>query len=316
MAGIRKLSEIFLPMTVATTVSLVISYSESTPRNEKVSMMLSPNVTKSNGKAGMAGGGDENFEVSFPARQLWIPSKPYPLWDDDWDGKKNERSKLDSKTARFKGVTRHVILIRHGQYVENYEKDGMKKLTELGRKQAHLTGIRLAEMMKGFNDDESIHVKALHVSNLTRAKETADIITEHISGIARTDPDPLLNEGRPCHFLPSGGVNKSMIKKIDEDNPRIEQAFQKYFYAAPFDPNSSTRHEYEIIVCHGNVIRYFFCRALQIPPEAWLRLCTFNCSLTYFTIRPSGSVSCRMVGDIGHLGYDKSTFSMHHGFNW
>ena len=57
-------------------------------------------------------------------------------------------------------------------------------------------------------------------------------------------------------------------------------------------------------------------RALQLPPEAWLRLCTFNCSLTYLTIRPTGSVSCRMLGDIGHLPYQMSTFSQHRGFNW
>ena len=31
---------------------------------------------------------------------------------------------------------------------------------------------------------------------------------------------------------------------------------------------------------------------LQLPPEAWLRLSTFNCSLTILTIRPSGSVRC------------------------
>ena len=76
------------------------------------------------------------------------------------------------------------------------------------------------------------------------------------------------------------------------------------------------RHEYEVIVCHGNVIRYFFMRALQLPPEAWLRLCTFNCSLTYFTIRPTGGVSCRMLGDTGHMDMEHTTFSGHHGFNW
>ena len=42
-----------------------------------------------------------------------------------------------------------------------------------------------------------------------------------------------------------------------------------------------SKYEFEIIVYHTNVIRYFVCRALQLPPEAWLRLCTFNCSLTY-----------------------------------
>jgi len=56
--------------------------------------------------------------------------------------------------------------------------------------------------------------------------------------------------------------------------------------------------------------------ALQLPPEAWLRYCPFNCSLTYLTIRPTGTVSCRMLGDIGHLPYNASTFSGHHGYNW
>lgn len=79
---------------------------------------------------------------------------------------------------------------------------------------------------------------------------------------------------------------------------------------------SDPQHEFEIIICHANVIRYFFCRALQLPPEAWLRLCTFNCSLTYLTIRPTGTVSCRMLGDIGHLPYELNTFSGHTGFNW
>jgi serine/threonine-protein phosphatase PGAM5 len=40
---------------------------------------------------------------------------------------------------------------------------------------------------------------------------------------------------------------------------------------------AETKHEFEIVVCHGNVIRFFMMRALQLPPEAWLRLCTFNC---------------------------------------
>lgn len=140
------------------------------------------------------------------------------------------------------------------------------------------------------------------------------------------------------------------MERTDDNHPRIEQAFRKYFFRAdaPALPSSEKniesedkggnivatsgesnekekadqqlephpQHEFEIIVCHANVVRYFFCRALQLPPEAWLRLCTFNCSLTYFTIRPTGTVSCRMLGDIGHLPHDLCTFSMHTGFNW
>jgi len=57
-------------------------------------------------------------------------------------------------------------------------------------------------------------------------------------------------------------------------------------------------------------------RALQLPPEAWLRLCTFNCSLTYLVVRPTGGVSLRTLGDVGHLPMGLTTFSGHHGFEW
>jgi len=201
-------------------------------------------------------------------------------------------------------------------------------------------------------------------SDSTKSRR-AEVINPEIASFT-SDPDPDLNEGKPCHNIPSGGiVSQSSIQKVDECKPRIERAFLRYFYRAPppssldtklknntneikddkdiasnsnlviheLEGNSKNggnkkatapdsplihnqRHEFEIIVCHANVIRYFLCRALQLPPEAWLRFCVFNCSLTYLTVRPTGTVSCRMVGDIGHLGYDKSTFSMHHGFNW
>jgi broad specificity phosphatase PhoE len=170
----------------------------------------------------------------------------------------------------------------------------------------------------------------------TRAKETADIIAQHLPGVTYAEPDPLLNEGRPCHHIPGTPVHEKTIAMTDEHHRRIEQAYQKYFYRSEDFPPSrkptttddaatSTgddddddyhKHEFEIIVCHANVIRYFLCRALQLPPEAWLRYCPFNCSMTYITIRPSGNVSCRMLGDIGHLPYDVSTFSKHVGFKW
>lgn len=75
-------------------------------------------------------------------------------------------------------------------------------------------------------------------------------------------------------------------------------------------------HEYDVVVCHGNVIRYFALRALQLPPEAWLRLCTYNCSLTHIKVRPSGSVSLISLGDTGHLRLEESSFSMHEGYEW
>jgi len=240
-----------------------------------------------------------------------------------------------------------------GQYDETHKEDEKRILTPLGREQADLTGRRLAEMIRGVDKEFGpCNVKVVRVSDMARAKETAEIICAHLpDSVERTEPDPDLNEGRPCHHIPGVRASDSTIAKTDEGHTRIERAFKRNFHRAdrPAEkdgeegkkeeetPQGESRsqkddggesngeneelkphpkHEFEIIVCHGNVIRFFACRALQIPPEAWLRLCTFNCSLTYLTIRPTGSVSCRMLGDIGHLGLANSTFSGHPGFNW
>ena len=82
------------------------------------------------------------------------------------------------------------------------------------------------------------------------------------------------------------------------------------------EEDDGEQDEFEIIVCHGNMIRYMFCRALQLPPEVWLRLSLFNCSLTYLMIRPNGMVTARMMGDVGHLEYEETTFSSNYGFKW
>lgn len=196
-------------------------------------------------------------------------------------------------------------------------------MTKLGRQQAELTGRRLREMMEGVaNDDEGFgrcHIRSVRVSGMARARETAQIIAQHLPGVPLLEADPMLNEGRPCHTLPGGAASERAIQMMDQHHDRIEGAFVKLFARAPppDDDNEATdKHEFEIIVCHANVIRYWVCRALQLPPEAWLRYCPFNCSITYLTIRPTGTVSCRMLGDIGHLPYSHSTFSMHKGYNW
>jgi len=45
----------------------------------------------------------------------------------------------------------------------------------------------------------------------------------------------------------------------------------------------------------------FLLRALQLPPEAWLRLSLQHGSLTLLTIRPSGHVVLRSFGDAGFM---------------
>lgn len=124
----------------------------------------------------------------------------------------------------------------------------------------------------------------------------------------------MLNEALPAPIIPVRPEIENADTEIDENASRIEAAFHKYMYRAP--PQKEEEHEFIIIVGHGNVIRYMFCRALQLPPEAWLRMSIFNCSMTYLMVKPNGYCVCRMLGDIGHLGYEHTTFSSGHGFVW
>jgi serine/threonine-protein phosphatase PGAM5 len=316
------------PAAAATVFSSSSFFSNRSTKTTSCDANAASNPLQNGVKAaGMDSSEKGDFHGLFPRRQLWKPKVEYPLWDADWDGLDpistgdKEEDRRRKRKLRKEGVTRHVILIRHGQYTEQEKLDENRILTPLGRQQADLTGRRLKEMIEGVAGTgfTGCNIKVVRVSNMARAKETADIIAAHFPGAERAEPDPDLNEGRPSHNVP-GSASASTVEKTDESHPRIEAAFRKYFYREhqipteeqsggdsdsneinQVDPNSGEQkegkqHEFEIIVCHANVIRYFLCRALQIPPEAWLRLCTFNCSLTYLTIRPTGTVSCRMLG--------------------
>ena len=71
-------------------------------------------------------------------------------------------------------------------------------MTKLGREQAHETGKRLAEMVQGVEGDKNspCNIKVVRVSNLARAKETADIIASYLPDAQMAQPDENLNEGR------------------------------------------------------------------------------------------------------------------------
>ena len=50
-------------------------------------------------------------------------------------------------------------------------------------------------------------------------------------------------------------------------------------------------------------------KALQLPPEAWLRLNVYNGSITVLEVRANGNVSLRTLGDTGHLPTDLITYN-------
>ncbi|XP_043516742.1 serine/threonine-protein phosphatase PGAM5, mitochondrial-like [Frieseomelitta varia] len=208
-----------------------------------------------------------------------------PMKIDDEFNRNTYNKKLINKTAK---AIRHIILIRHGQYNTEAKTDADGTLTTFGRQQAEATGKRLQEL--GFSYTSLIH------STMTRAQETAKIIESFLKNIT-VKSDSLLNEGSPIQPEPPSSNWKAEINYYI-DGPRIEAAFRKYFHRADF---SQEKDSYTILVCHANVIRYFVCRALQFPPESWLRLSLNHASITWITIYPDGIVKLLAFGDSGHL---------------
>lgn len=155
--------------------------------------------------------------------------------------------------------------------------------------------------------------------------------------------DETLMERYPCAVEPrtSSGLPKSVDPK---QVAAAEDVFHRYFfrpqrslssssYSSPWSRwlggmwtsvtsldfiRSATRARYpshtqneentvDILVMHSNMIRYLLLRALQLPPEAWLRLSTPHCSITSFKITDKGYVSLSCYGSYGHLLPDQIT---------
>jgi len=219
----------------------------------------------------------------------------WPKWDHNWD--KRQPKEDDVNNNNNSTTTRNIILIRHGQYNLDGKDDSERYLTDLGRRQAALTGKRLAELALPYSF-------ILH-SDMKRAIETANIISEDLTKVPVLPADAILREGSPIAPEPKVASWRPEYH-WDTDGARIEAAFRKHFHRAP---PSQTEDTFEVVVCHANVIRYFVCRALQLPPEAWLRLSLKHASLTWMVIRPSGKVYTRCLGEAGHFSPEMLTTS-------
>jgi len=89
-----------------------------------------------------------------------------------------------------------------------------------------------------------------------------------------------------------------------EDSDRISRAFETHIHRS-----DSGEDEEILIIGHGNVFRYFMCRVLQFPPEAWLRFAICNCGITKFRVFGDGRVSVDCIGSDGHFTQKQRTFN-------
>ena len=182
---------------------------------------------------------------------------------------------------------RTLVLVRHGQYIPDPKIDDSigPHLSPLGSAQARLAGARLAGMPDKFDH--------LYASPVQRARDTAAIIGESFPG-RRFEVVDDLAECTPYTW------RKDVTK---DEKPadmaackvQLDRVFERFFQPAAGQP------ETDMLVCHGNVIRYLVTRALGVDTAAWLGMSIGHASITRIRVKADGSISVISVGDVGHI---------------
>ena len=192
--------------------------------------------------------------------------------------------------------TRTIYLIRHGEYdqTDTTDSDIGKKLTPLGIAQARLVSARLKGMPVEFT--------SLTSSTMTRARETAIVINQDFPEL-KLQQSALIRECTPPTWR-----KDIMTDETETDLNMCVENLEKA-YKEIFVPSPDSKDRNDIIVCHGNVIRYFVTKVLNVDPMSWLQMSITNCSLTIIRVLPDGSMKLDAFSDYGHIPENMRTFT-------
>ena len=184
--------------------------------------------------------------------------------------------------------TRTIYLIRHGEYTPQDDNipDSENVLTPLGIAQARLVSARLKAM--------NIKFSSLTSSTMTRAKQTAMVINKDFPDLNLEESD-LIRECTPPTWRKDVMAGVDTVHRV-ECVENLEKAFKEFFIPSP-DQNDRN----DIIVCHGNVIRYFVTKVLKVNTMSWLQMTIGNCSLTVVRIKSDGTMKLVSFNDVGHI---------------
>lgn len=182
---------------------------------------------------------------------------------------------------------RTLYLIRHGAYdpSDTADPEDGPSLVPLGVAQARLVAARLRAM--------PVTMTSSHSSTMPRARQTALVIGREFPDLELQQSD-LLRECTPPTRR-QDVMDRVGAERARECREGLDRAFDEYFKPS----READRHD--IIVCHGNVIRYFATRVLGVDPEAWLGMSIGNCSLTIVRVMANGTMMLMSYNDMGHM---------------
>jgi serine/threonine-protein phosphatase PGAM5 len=181
-------------------------------------------------------------------------------------------------------AARTLYLVRHGAYDTDSTQrtpDG-PGLVSLGIAQSRLTAARLHALPQ--------IPKVIVASTMRRARETAAVIHETLPEVQLGLADAL----REC-TPPAIGNTRIPADTTLACQQQLDAAFANFFVPAVGVP------ETDVLVCHGNVIRYFVMKALGVDATHWLQMTVGNASVTVIRVDPNGILQVLSVGDVGHL---------------
>jgi serine/threonine-protein phosphatase PGAM5 len=182
---------------------------------------------------------------------------------------------------------RTIYLVRHGAYDSSAEinsRDG-PGLVPLGVAQARLVANRLRGL--------PIRLTSLVASTMTRAQETARVMHETLTDLP-VRSTPLLRECTPATTNPLV-MRDTLPAEADACRKQLDKAF------ATFITPATQPDQYDVLVCHGNVIRYFVTKALGVDTKAWAVMSVAHASLTVIRVTPERRFVVLSVGDVGHI---------------
>lgn len=190
-------------------------------------------------------------------------------------------------------TTRTLYMIRHGQYDTTVKTSNGGSLTETGRQQADHAGKAVSR----------IPIDFVHASTMTRAIETANIIAQHLKMEYSTHDSireaiPTIPPRVASAILQMMEADPSFTHDtIHRDKKRVDEAFEQFFAA----PDANVQSTHEVLVCHGNIMRYLTCRALDINVDTWAKLDINHCGITIITVDEQARHRLITHNATGHL---------------
>ncbi len=182
---------------------------------------------------------------------------------------------------------RTLYLVRHGAYNRTSDAEDYtgNALIPLGIAQARLAGARLASLPVEFS--------AIHSSTMTRARQSAEVIPEDFPNL-EVRQSPLIAECTPTTR------RQDIMQDMEEGEAaacekQLDEAFAAYFKPSYDGP------KHEVLVCHGNAIRYLVTKILGVDTHAWLGMGIGHASITVVQVKPDGALKLLSYGDVGHI---------------